>query len=270
MKNIITFAVAGLYVSVSQLKPFNPLLGETYEGYFEDGTKIYCEHTSHHPPIANFYLTNPEWKFYGRYEMIAKLDTNTLYIWQDGPNIIEFKDGSKIQFHLPGIKCSGMLLGDRTCYYHGVARFIDKKNKIKGVVKMSAGERKGYFTTKKQHDEFLGKLYYYDPSKDKTDELKPGKDLEKEDLKYADIEKEISSIKGSFLENLLFDDKDFWVIDKIQPSTYKAIEDPLPSDCRFREDLIWLKYGNMKNAEDWKLRLEEQQRWDRKNRLKEK
>eukprot|EP00350_Pseudokeronopsis_sp_OXSARD2_P001090 CAMPEP_0170556810 /NCGR_PEP_ID=MMETSP0211-20121228/18792_1 /TAXON_ID=311385 /ORGANISM="Pseudokeronopsis sp., Strain OXSARD2" /LENGTH=53 /DNA_ID=CAMNT_0010867367 /DNA_START=52 /DNA_END=213 /DNA_ORIENTATION=+ len=40
----------------------------------------------------------------------------------------------------------------------------------------------------------------------------------------------------------------------------------LPSDWRFREDLIWLKYGYQKIAAKWKLRLEEQQRLDRRNR----
>lgn len=30
----------------------------------------------------------------------------------------------------------------------------------------------------------------------------------------------------------------------------------MPSDWRFREDLIWLKYGFMQIAAAWKLRLE--------------
>ena len=31
----------------------------------------------------------------------------------------------------------------------------------------------------------------------------------------------------------------------------------------FREDLIWLKYGDLEKAEDWKLALEKRQRFDR-------
>jgi hypothetical protein len=38
------------------MKPFNPILGETYQGNFDDGTEVYCEHTSHHPPITNFFM----------------------------------------------------------------------------------------------------------------------------------------------------------------------------------------------------------------------
>lgn len=40
----------------------------------------------------------------------------------------------------------------------------------------------------------------------------------------------------------------------------------LPSDWRYREDLLWLKYGFMAIAAKWKLRLEVQQRKDRKHR----
>ena len=59
LKLVMTSVVAGMYGSVKQLKPFNPLLGETYQGYYDDGTRIFCEHTSHHPPISNFLLEGP-------------------------------------------------------------------------------------------------------------------------------------------------------------------------------------------------------------------
>lgn len=42
----------------------------------------------------------------------------------------------------------------------------------------------------------------------------------------------------------------------------------LPSDCRFREDLIELIKGNEDAAQKWKEVLEEIQRFDRKLRLK--
>jgi len=43
-----------------QNKPFNPLLGETLQGHYDDGTTFYCEHTSHHPPISNFLVEDPD------------------------------------------------------------------------------------------------------------------------------------------------------------------------------------------------------------------
>jgi len=40
----------------------------------------------------------------------------------------------------------------------------------------------------------------------------------------------------------------------------------LPSDHRYREDLIWLFYENEKYAQEWKTKLEVQQRKEKKNR----
>jgi len=65
MKGVATFVYAGLTLSISQLKPFTPLLGETYEGELEDGTKIFCEHIIHHPPIVSFYIVGKGFKYYG-------------------------------------------------------------------------------------------------------------------------------------------------------------------------------------------------------------
>lgn len=37
-KQVIAFAMSGLYICTSQYKPFNPILGETLQGEFRDGT----------------------------------------------------------------------------------------------------------------------------------------------------------------------------------------------------------------------------------------
>jgi len=65
------------------------------QGSFKDGTKYYCEHTSHHPPITNFLLEDPNGKFkmYGYYEIVGKMGNNCLFSGLRGPNTIEFSDG---------------------------------------------------------------------------------------------------------------------------------------------------------------------------------
>jgi hypothetical protein len=54
------------------------LLGETYQAYFNEGTRIYCEHISHHPPIALFMMEDSEglYEFSGNYEFKAKISSN--------------------------------------------------------------------------------------------------------------------------------------------------------------------------------------------------
>jgi hypothetical protein len=59
-----------------------------------------------------------------------------------------------------------------------------------------------------------------------------------------DLEKEIFSIQGNWLENLVIGENEIWNVDKIPPKRHKPVKNPLPSDARFREDLIWLKYGD--------------------------
>ena len=39
-KNVIIFALSALFRSIKQLKPLNPLLGETYQCEQEDGSKF--------------------------------------------------------------------------------------------------------------------------------------------------------------------------------------------------------------------------------------
>ena len=81
----------------------------------------------------------------------------------------------------------------------------------------------------------------------------------------------ICEISGSWLKNLVISNKVYWDIDKDIPERFTpCMEDIAPSDWRYREDLIWLKYNYMKIASQWKVRMEEQQRFDRKLRIKRK
>ena len=54
MKLVTLFYIgmSNLYLKI--LKPFNPILGETFECSF-GGIPVYTEQISHHPPISAFY-----------------------------------------------------------------------------------------------------------------------------------------------------------------------------------------------------------------------
>ena len=46
-------------------KPFNPLLGETYEYVRPDkGYRFFIEQVSHHPPIGAAWAEGPKWDYY--------------------------------------------------------------------------------------------------------------------------------------------------------------------------------------------------------------
>lgn len=95
LKLAVTFSLASVYLCCSQLKPFNPLLGETMQGEFPDGTKIYLEHVSHHPPIARFLVEDVDggYTLSGYHEVVGKMGANNLVSGLRGPTDLIFKDG---------------------------------------------------------------------------------------------------------------------------------------------------------------------------------
>lgn len=260
MKRVISMAIGGLYVSARQLKPFNPLLGETFQGVFPDhGITIDSEHTSHHPPIANFLLKHRDFSFWGRYEFqgnVQGLTKNVVIVTQIGPNHVDFKDGHRITFHWPSLHLEGVTHGDRTCTFINHMKFVDEKNKIKVIIRFGESGDLAVFS-KKRTDAFCGKMYRY---KEHTGKKKV------DEANYGDLEQEICSIHGSWLEYLKIGNEERWNINRDVPAQYTPVRDPLPSDARFREDLLWVKHENKKHAHEWKLKLEERQRYEKKLR----
>lgn len=75
-------------------------------------------------------------------------------------------------------------------------------------------------------------------------------------MKMVDKGFELGIVSGSWIKSIRIDEKEIWNIN-IRPLKHYCVLNPLPSDLRFREDLIWLFYENKKIAQKWKLRLEE-------------
>ena len=115
-KYVIAFSLSSIVLCAGQNKPFNPLLGETNQGQFADGSRFYCEHTSHHPPITHYLLEGPnkEYRQYGYYEFIGMMGKNSLTSGLRGPCTVEFPDGGKVRFNAPDFRLGGTILGDRT------------------------------------------------------------------------------------------------------------------------------------------------------------
>ena len=148
-------------MSVEMRKPFNPIIGETFEGFWPDNTKIYAEHISHHPPISAFLVEHQGglYRYYGSYEYQAKLTDwgNSARGRQAGMNHIEFKDGTKISYEFPFMKISGLLFGKRTIKFTGSVKWTDKKNNIEASLKLN--EEGGMFKKKQGTvDEFYGTI----------------------------------------------------------------------------------------------------------------
>src|SRR4051812_25625748 len=111
--------MSAIFLSTGQLKPFNPLLGETFEAETEDGTKIYLEHTSHTPCVSNYLMVDPEglYKFHGYCDIsiegaVKMLFNNSVTMVQKGKNNVILKtSGQTISYQLPKVILGGMIFG---------------------------------------------------------------------------------------------------------------------------------------------------------------
>lgn len=168
-------------------------------------------------------------------------------------------------------------MGDRTIEASGSIVFEDLTNNVKAVVIFSTYTKTGFWTKTEsgKRDEYRGIIYECEPiqNPEATAKLLYSKTAhEFSDLsKVKDIVKPICNIEGSWLKNLVIGEREYWNIDKDIPFRQIPSQHKIaPSDWRFREDLLWLKYDCMRIASQWKFRQEEQQRHDRKIRLKRK
>ena len=161
MQHVITFSLCSVFMVVGQNKPFNPLLGETHQGSFSDGTKFFCEHTSHHPPITNFLLENDEWTMSGYYEAFVSMGMNYLISGIKGPNHVDFKDGTRISFNQPELRIGGTVSGERNVIMVNSTVFEDVKNGIKALISFNTYKKPTYFS-KQSHgsqDGITGLIY---------------------------------------------------------------------------------------------------------------
>jgi len=274
MNLVITFSIGSMYLLTSQLKPFNPILGETLQAELPDGTEIFCEHTSHHPPISNFLMhpKDKSYEFWGYYEFTGSMAANSLRACQKGPNNIRFADGHHIRFSLPDYKLGGTIKGDRTIEPVGSMVFEDLTYNNKAVIIFSTYKKEGWWHVVEsgRKDEFFGKVYKAEPINvrisNKHFYSKHSKEI-KDLSELKDVVEELYPISGSWLRSLKINEQTYWDIEESKPQRQiPVIDGVLPSDWRFREDLLWLKYNNMRIAHNWKVRLEEQQRHDRRLR----
>lgn len=274
VKLVLTSLFAAIHHCLSQLKPFNPLMGETYIGKIGPNTQLYLEHISHHPPISAFLLVNPHFRVHGKWKFDAKLGANKFEPINHGFMTVEFNDGMKIKCVMPLAQINGTVIGERTLrFIHSFFAF-EEGSQIKGVISFADGKNgknflKSMFSSKGRIDLVSGKIYTYDHAIHEKLLGESWHQMLKKSGKMSDLVSTICSIQGCWLEELMFDEKVYWNLerDQVFALQQKVGNNPLPSDFRFREDLVWLFYGNEKYAQEWKLILEARQRAERKMRM---
>lgn len=287
MQWVVTWFIAGLqHVYQSWKKPFNPLLGETWQATQDGGRcQIFMEQISHHPPISAFELIGPgnSYTFTGLSQPDVQYKGSAVKTTAKGYRALQFpRDGTRIEivypsYYMRGIVTADLPRGDVT----GAVTFTDVKNSLGCQVdfgKVSGAEA----PLLRRPDSFSGSIFRL-PMGYKSGDALPsalpkyssatmvsgiGSLFRGGDSSSAAANPPVQAIShcvGNWLSYLNWDDNRCWSISET-PSLWTPVANPLPSDSRFRLDLAALAEGDVVSAQEAKTALEERQRYDAKVR----
>uniref|UniRef100_A0A9J7ZP79 Oxysterol-binding protein n=1 Tax=Cyprinus carpio carpio TaxID=630221 RepID=A0A9J7ZP79_CYPCA len=304
MKSVAAFAVSAVASQWERTgKPFNPLLGETYELVRDDlGFRLISEQVSHHPPVSAFHAEGlqkdfvfhgsiyPKLKFWGKSveaepKGIITLELpkhNEAYTWTNptccvhniivGQLWIEQYGSVEVINHRTGEKCC---LSFKPCGLFG-----KELHKVEGYI-LDKSKKKVY----NLYGKWTECMYIVDPATFETYRKNDKKASEdKKSSKQASDSEETPQPGGDSLE-VIPGSQLLW---RIAPrpvnsaqmynfTTFamqlneldKEIEAVIPkTDSRLRPDIRAMENGDIDLASEEKKRLEEKQRAARKNRSK--
>ena len=270
LKYSTIFAMSKFYLLGAPLKPFNPILGETFQAKLNN-SHYYLEQTSHHPPIMNFYAYGKNYKIYGFEESDASTYVNTLTIYYKGNFIIEYPDGTKNIVIYPTLNLSGTMMGIRKMHFKGKLVVYDIKNDLCSFINLdpSPNDSRGliskFFKSNEKKmsfpDYFIGGIY-------KLSDFKLGKYDNSiiDKINVTEKIKRISKIEGHFTIDINFDDKCYWNFYETKYPDFFRDNFTLPSDSAYRLDEILFKIHDEEFCQQYKILMEEDQRYDRKLR----
>ncbi|XP_027361175.1 oxysterol-binding protein-related protein 2A-like [Abrus precatorius] len=119
--NVAAFAISGYGSSEGRhCKPFNPLLGETFEAdYPEKGIRFFSEKVSHHPTLIACHCEGRGWKFWADSNIHSKFWGTSIQLDPVGVLTLEFDDGEIFQWSKVTTTIYNLILGKIYCDHHG-------------------------------------------------------------------------------------------------------------------------------------------------------
>ena len=271
MKQTVTFFITALLMATAQLKPFNPILGETFQARI-NGMPIYFEQVSHHPPISSFLLYGSDFKMIGNYEAHASLHANSCNVNILGSPRIIYKNGSVIYTSIPCANIGGTSFGQRTFNYEG--KMFAYEPNLMLVCELTFNPDKkglvgGLFSKQvNPTDYFSGGIYQVTSQCIANIQKCPVLNKFGGINMKEDVLKELSKVNGIWHKYVEFDGVKYWEFGKMEAYELEYDRSPLPSDSIYREDLIAWKSEDVTKAQVVKEKMENIQRADRKLREK--
>lgn len=120
-------------------KPFNPLLGETYELVDEkrNNLKFIAEQVSHHPPVGACHAETDTWKFWQSQQLKTKFAGNSLDCSVVGTSNVYLKE-TKEHFKWSSVKTSvhNVIFGKVWLDHYGEPEIVNKSTGEVAKIKM--------------------------------------------------------------------------------------------------------------------------------------
>lgn len=271
-KYVVTLAVSLLHLPTSQRKAFNPIIGETLQGYLGK-SQVFAEQVCHHPPISSFQILADNYEMHGYYEFIATTSANSVKGRQKGRTTIKIEQ-NVYYITYPIVNITGTLVGKRYFNWQGILTVTspsenlyceivlnpDKKNSIAGL----------FAKAQTPSDFFTGSIQRIKPTHPVLTEA-GRKEIEESGKKSfinltEEIESDLCRIEGYWTLFLDIDTQRYWSFDEYRPYLLASAPGLIPSDSSFRPDLRSLIDNNVDEAQVQKDILENIQRRDKKLR----
>lgn len=259
-----SWAISVYYAYQRTWKPFNPILGETYEMVNHGGITFISEQVSHHPPMSAGHAENEHFI----YDITSKLKTkflgNSVDVYPVGRTRVTLKrDGHVLDLVPPPTKVNNLIFGRTWVDSPGEMIMTNLTTGDKAVLYFQPC---GWFGAGRY--EVDGYVYN---SSEEPKILMTGKWNESMSFQPCDMEGE--PLPGTEL-------KEVWRLADAPPNdkfnyTYfahkinsfdTAPQKLLPSDSRLRPDRAALESGDLSKAGSEKSRLEEKQRAEKRRR----
>ncbi|KAK3026065.1 hypothetical protein RJ639_042557, partial [Escallonia herrerae] len=265
--NIAAFAVSS-YASTEgrQCKPFNPLLGETYEAEYPDkGLRFFSEKVSHHPMVVACHCEGRGWKFWADSNLKGKFWGRSIQLDPVGVLALQFEDGETFEWSKVTTSIYNIILGKIYCDHYGTMRINGSgiyscklKFKEQSIIDRNPHQVHGFVQDNRTGEKvamLLGKwdeaMYYvlgdpttkpkgYDPMTEAVLLWERGKSITKTRYNLTPFAISLNELTPGLLEKLP------------------------PTDSRLRPDQRHLENGEYELANAEKLRLEQLQRQARK------
>jgi len=267
-KLTVAFWVASLHTNVFLYKPFNPILGETFQAYIQD-SPVYVEQISHHPPICCYQMYGEQYKIEGTYEFQGDVSANGLRAKNRGFPKVSFKNtNSNIIAYMPTFNVMGTMFGKQTFSLANKVVIVDIENQFYTEIEFNADS--GFWSKEKKSakDSISSGIWKVTPCfiEKLKKEMQVNKEINIRFKPKEDAVEQIDSLQGSWITHLQIGSKQYWNFENYLPAQVKKINNPLPSDCTFRLDVLHLKKNEENLAQKYKEELEEIQRRDKKLR----